>query len=38
MAEGDVDGIMQRPEGTNDEDQRAREKWFVTQHIKRYIS
>ncbi|KAF2818521.1 hypothetical protein CC86DRAFT_399197 [Ophiobolus disseminans] len=25
--EGDVDGIMERPDGTNEQDQRAREKW-----------
>ena len=26
--EGDVDGIMERPEGGGDEVQRAREKWY----------
>lgn len=29
MAEGDVDGIMERPDGNGEQDQRAREKWCV---------
>jgi hypothetical protein len=29
MAEGDVDGIMERPDGNSEQDQRAREKWYV---------
>lgn len=28
-AEGDVDGIMDRPEGNSEPDQRAREKWYA---------
>lgn len=27
--EGDVDGIMERPSGSSEQDQRAREKWYV---------
>lgn len=27
--EGDVDGIMDRPEGDSEQDQRAREKWYA---------
>ena len=27
--EGDVDGIMNRPEGNSEQDQRAREKWYA---------
>jgi hypothetical protein len=31
--EGDVDGIMERPHGSSEQDQRAREKWYVgTRH------
>lgn len=29
MAEGDVDGIMERPSGSSEQEQRAREKWYV---------
>jgi len=29
MAEGDVDGIMERPSGASEPDLRAREKWYV---------
>jgi hypothetical protein len=29
MAEGDVDGIMECPDGTSEQDQRAKEKWYV---------
>lgn len=29
FTEGDVDGIMDRPEGNSEQDQRAREKWYA---------
>jgi hypothetical protein len=32
FAEGDVDGIMERPEGSGEEVHRAREKWYVVLH------
>jgi hypothetical protein len=39
MAEGDVDGIMERPDGNSEQEQRAKEKWYVDTrpHYPRHI-
>jgi hypothetical protein len=36
--EGDVEGIMERPAGTDDSAKRAREKWYVDKSIARVIN
>jgi hypothetical protein len=32
-AEGDVEGIMERPTGNDDSAKRAREKWYVDKSV-----